>query len=218
LYVSIPSPPLLYQPTNDLDLDDANGDDSAREFNLCHEFGRFLERELPPLVGRRLSTIGCPLPETIKDDIQQYVRGMVPQLQRSFLEEMGFVAGGPLEVASTTNDGDSFVESATTRRTSEDSATTVQQDSTYAYPTTTLPKGSTSQESMSMFPTSNGSKELTTMPQVGYDTANSTMFQDGNFSGQSMMFPASQMMPPYFSTTNQDWQTFLQFGYNPNLP
>ncbi|KAG4263599.1 hypothetical protein FPRO03_09906 [Fusarium proliferatum] len=200
-------------------LDDTDQDKNAREFNLCHEFGRFLERELPPLVGGHLSTVGCPLPETIKDDIEQYVKGLVPQLKVSFLEEMGFTTGDPsglLDVASTTNDGASFVESTTTRRTSEDSATTVQQDSTSEYPTTTLPKGSTSQEAMSMFPTSHGSKEFTMMPQD--DTADSTAFQDGYFSGQDMMFPVSQMMPPYFSTTNEDWQTFLQFGHNPNLP
>ncbi|PNP61056.1 hypothetical protein FNYG_14144 [Fusarium nygamai] len=202
-------------------LDDTDGDETARGFNLCLEFSRFLERELSPLIRRRLTTVGCPLPETIKDDIEQYVKGLVPQLQSSFLTEMGFVmaeGNGRLDVASMTIDGDSFVESTTTRRTSEDSATTVQQDSTSEYSKTTLPKGSTSQEAMSMFPTSNDSKELTVMPQFGYDTANSTMFQDGNFSGLGMMFPASQMMPPYVSTTNQDWQTFLQFDYNANLP
>ncbi|KAF5557516.1 hypothetical protein FMEXI_680 [Fusarium mexicanum] len=199
-------------------LDDTDRDKNAREFNLCHEFGRFLQRELPPLVGRRLSMVGCPLPETIKYDIEQYVREMVPQLQGSFLEEMGFVAGGQLDVASTTNDGDSFVDSTMTRRTSEDSATTLQQDSISEHQTTTLPKGRTSQEAISMFPISDGSKELATMPQVGYDIADSTMFPDGNFSAQGMMFPTSQIMPPYFSTTNEDWQTFLQFCYNPNLP
>lgn len=221
MYVSTPYSSLLFGLTDDLDLDDTDQDKNAREFNLCHKFGRFLERELPPLVGGHLSTVGCPLPETIKDDIEQYVKGLVPQLQVSFLEEMGFATGesnGQLDVASTANDGDSFVESAMTRHTSEDSATTVQQDSTSQYPTTTLPKGSTSQEAMSMFPTSHGSKELTLMPQAGYDTANSTMFQDGNSSGQDMMFPTSQMMPPCFSTTNEDWQAFLQFGYNLNLP
>ncbi|KAF5696331.1 hypothetical protein FGLOB1_13604 [Fusarium globosum] len=195
-------------------LDDTDQDNNAREFNLCHKFGRFLERELPPLVGGHLSTVGCPLPETIKDDIEQYVKGLVPQLQVSFLEEMGFATGesnGQLDAASTTNDGASFVNSTATRRTSEDSATSLQQDSTSDYPTTTLPKGSTSQEAMSMFPTSHGSKELSMMPQVGYDAADSTTFQNGNFSGQDMMFPASQMMPPYFSTANEDWQAFLQF-------
>lgn len=202
-------------------LDETDQDKNAREFNLCHKLGRFLEREMPPLVGGYLSTVGCPLPETIKEDIEQYVKGLVPQLKVSFLEEMGFTMGDPsgqLDAASTTNDGYSFVESAMTRRTSEDSATTVQQDSTSEYPTTTLPKGSTSQEAMSMFPTSHGSKKFTMMPQVGYDTADSTTFQDGYFSGQDMMFPVSQMMPPYFSTTNEDWQAFLQFGHNPNLP
>ncbi|KAF4500372.1 hypothetical protein FAGAP_3398 [Fusarium agapanthi] len=200
-------------------LGDTYQDKNAREFNLCHEFGRFLERELPPLVGRRLSTAGRPLPETIKDDIEQYVKELVPQLQGSFLEEMGFVSGGQLDVASTTNDGDSFVESTTTRRTSEDSATTLQQDGTSEYPTT-LPKGNTSQESMSMFPTSDASKELTTMPPVGYDAADSTMFPDGDFSAQAgMMFPTSQMMPPYCPPTNQDWQAiYSQLGYDPNLP
>ncbi|KAF5536432.1 hypothetical protein FPHYL_12964 [Fusarium phyllophilum] len=106
-----------------------------------------------------------------------------------------------------------------TRRTSEDSSTTVQQDITSEQATTALPKGSTSQESMSMFPTSNGSKELTTMPQVGYDTADSTMFRDGSFSAQDMMLPASQMMPPYFAPTNQDWQTvYSLLGYDANHP
>ncbi|KAF5614131.1 uncharacterized protein FSUBG_11 [Fusarium subglutinans] len=213
-----PSHRFSTNPTDDLDVDDTDQDENAREFNLCHEFRRFLERELPPLVRRRLSTIGCPLPETIKDDIEQYVKGLVPQLQGSFLGEMGFVAGGQLDVASTTNDGDSFVDSTTTIRTSEDSATTLQQDSISEHQTTTLPKGSTSQEAMSMFPISDGSKELTTMPQVGYDIADSTMFLDGTLSAQGMMFPTSQIMPPYFSTTNEDWQAFLQFGYNPNLP
>ncbi|KAF5236230.1 hypothetical protein FANTH_11344 [Fusarium anthophilum] len=201
-------------------LDDTDQDTEAREFNLCHEFGRFLERELPPLVGRRLSTVECPLPETIKDDIEQYVKELVPQLQGSFLEEMGFVSGDnsrQLDAAST-NDRDSFVDSTTTRRTSEDSATTLQQDSISEHQTTTLPKGSTSQEAMSMFPISDGSKELTTMPQVGYGIADSTMIPDGNFSAQGMIFPASQIMPPYFSTSNEDWQAFWQFGYNPNLP
>ncbi|RBQ77940.1 hypothetical protein FVER14953_09372 [Fusarium verticillioides] len=200
-------------------LDYANGDESAREFNLCHEFGRFLERELPPLVGRHLSTVRCPLPETIKDDIEQYVKGLVPQLQGSFLEEMGFLASGQLDVASTTNDENSFVDSTMTRRTSEDSATTPQQDSsTSEQATTALPKGSTSQESMSMSPTSDGSKELTTIPQFGYDAAGSTIFRDGSFSAQGMMLPASQMMPPYgyFAPANQDWQTvYSLLGYDP---
>ncbi|KAF5677148.1 hypothetical protein FDENT_9271 [Fusarium denticulatum] len=204
-------------------FDDTNGDETARGFNLCNEFGRFLERELPPLVGRRLSTIGCPLPETIKYDIQQYVKGLVPQLQGSFLTEMGFVTtedSGQLDVASTTHDGESFMESTTTRRTSEDSATTLQRDgSTSEQATTAFPKGSTSQESMSMFPTSDGSKELTTMPQIGYDIADSTMFRDGSLSAQGMMLPASQMMPPYFPPTNQDWQTvYSLLGYDPDIP
>lgn len=201
--------------TDNLDLFDTEQDKSLREFNICHEYSRFLTRELPALVGRRLNTVRCPLPETIKDDIEQYVKELIPQLQVSFLEEMGFVTGDApvqLVVPSTTNDGASFVESTTTRHTSEDSATTIQQDSSNCeHAMATLPGGSTSQESMAMFPTSHGSKELTVMPQAGYDTQNSTMFQDGNFSGQDMMFPASQMMPPYFSTTNEDWQAFLQF-------
>ncbi|KAF4960499.1 hypothetical protein FGADI_906 [Fusarium gaditjirri] len=204
-------------------LYDTDDDQNAREFNLCHEFGRFLTRELPPLVARRLSTVGCPLPETIKDDIEQYVKGLVPQLQCSFLEEMGFVTGdssGQLDLASTTNDGASFVESTTSRHASEDSATTLQSDSsTSEHPMATFTKGSTSQELMVMFPTSDGSKELAMMPQVGYDTAHSTMSQDRNFSGHAMMLPASQTMAPYFSPTPQDWQViYQQLGYDPNNP
>ncbi|CVL02102.1 uncharacterized protein FMAN_08217 [Fusarium mangiferae] len=203
-------------------LYDTDQDKNLREFNVCHEYSRFLTRELPALVGRRLSTVGCPLPETIKDDIEQFVKGLVPQLQGSFLQEMGFVVGDnsrQLNVASTTNDGASFVDSTAIRRTSEDSATTVQQDSDSDYPTTTLPKGSTSQGAISMFPTNDGSKELAMMPRVGYDIENWTISQAGNFSGQDMMLPTSQMMPPYFAPTNQDWQTiYSQLGYDPNLP
>ncbi|EXM20396.1 hypothetical protein FoTM2_004981 [Fusarium oxysporum f. sp. vasinfectum] len=202
-------------------LYDTDEDKSAREFNLCHEFGGFLTRELPPLVGRHLSTVGYPLPESIRDDIEQLVRRFVPQLQTSFLKEMSFVASTGNEQpdsASATNDAASFVESTTTRRTSEDSATTLQRDNTHEDSVTILPRGSTSEASMSMFPTSNGSQELTTMPQINYVGADSTMLQNGTFSGQGMMIPASQTMPPYFSPTIEDWQViYQQLGYDPNL-
>ncbi|RYC97142.1 hypothetical protein BFJ63_vAg303 [Fusarium oxysporum f. sp. narcissi] len=202
-------------------LYDTDEDKSAREFNLCHEFGGFLTRELPPLVGRHLSTVGYPLPESIRDDIEQLVRRFVPQLQTSFLKEMSFVASTSNEQpdsASATNDAASFVESTTTRRTSEDSATTLQRDNTHEDSVTILPRGSTSEASISMFPTSNGSQELTTMPQINYVGADSTMLHNGTFSGQGMTIPASQTIPPYFSPTIEDWQViYQQLGYDPNL-
>ncbi|KAF5620333.1 uncharacterized protein FTJAE_11690 [Fusarium tjaetaba] len=192
-------------------LYDTDDDRNARELDFRHEYSRFLTRELPLLVEGYLNTVGCPLPETIQDDIEQLVKRLVPQSQSSFLEEMGLTRDNNEQPdnASATNDGAGFVESTTTRLTSEDSATMVQQNSTYGYPTK-LQKGSTSQEAISMFPTSDDPKGLTTMPQVGYDTADSTMFQDGNFSGQGMMLPA------YCPPTNQDWQTvYSLLGYNP---
>lgn len=56
------------------------------------------------------------------------------------------------------------------------------------------------------------------MPQINYVGADSMMLHNGTFSGQGMMIPASQTMPPYFSPTIEDWQViFQQLGYDPNL-
>ncbi|KAJ0155665.1 Uncharacterized protein HZ326_2069 [Fusarium oxysporum f. sp. albedinis] len=194
-------------------LYDTDQDKNLREFNICHEYSRFLMRQLPPLVWGHLNTVGCPLPETIQDGIEQYVKGLVPQLQSSFLEEIGVAVSdnnGRLDVASATNDAASFVESTTTRHASEDSATTLQQDSTSEYPTTMLPKGSTSEEAMSMFPTVNRSAELTT--KVPGNTSEDFATMPPN--DQTIMHPAYQPFQP----TIADWQFFYQqLGLDPSL-
>ncbi|TVY66816.1 hypothetical protein Focb16_v010018 [Fusarium oxysporum f. sp. cubense] len=194
-------------------LYDTDQDKNLREFNICHEYSRFLMRQLPPLVWGHLNTVGCPLPETIQDGIEQYVKGLVPQLQSSFLEEIGVAVSdnnGRLDVASATNDAASFVESTTTRHASEDSATTLQQDSTSDYPTAMLPKGSTSEEAMSMFPTVNRSAELTTTMPGNTSEDFTTMPPDG----QAIMYPACQPFQP----TIADWQVFYQqLGLDPSL-
>ncbi|KAF5595339.1 hypothetical protein FPCIR_4499 [Fusarium pseudocircinatum] len=203
-------------------LYDTNNEKNTRELDFRHEYSRFLTRELPLLVEGYLNTVGCPLPETIQDDIEQLVKRLVPQSQSSFLEEMGLTRHNNEQPdnASATNDRDSFVDS-TTRRTSEDSATTVQQDSnTSEQSTRALPKGSISQESMFMFPTSDDSKELATMPQIDYVGADSEMLQSETFSApSSMMIPTSQATLPDFAPTMQDWQAIYSLlGYDPNLP
>ncbi|CCT69142.1 uncharacterized protein FFB20_11743 [Fusarium fujikuroi] len=191
-------------------FEDTEQDKNTRGFNLCQGFGRYLEAELPPQMEKDLTTVEWPLPEPIQQDIVQRAKRLVPQLLGSYLKEMGYVTSDESEQLENA--------SAATGNNADDLSTALQQDSSSEYPTTTLPKGSTSEEAMSMFPTDDGSEELTTMPQVEYDTADSAMFQYGDFSGQGTMVPTSQMMPPFFAPPSQDWQViYSQFGYDPNL-
>ncbi|KAF5969184.1 hypothetical protein FBULB1_10377 [Fusarium bulbicola] len=192
-------------------FEDTAQDKNTRDYNLCQDISRYLEAELSLRMEKYLTT--WPLPESMQQEIIQGTKGLGPQLIDSYLKEKGYVTSDESEQLDNA--------SATTGSNADDLSTTVQQDSnTSEQAMIALPKGSISQESMFMFPTSDGSKELTMMPQVGYDIADSTMFRDGNFSAQGMMFPTSQMMPPYFAPTNQEYQaiySLLGYDTDPHL-
>ncbi|KAG7408240.1 hypothetical protein Forpe1208_v012202 [Fusarium oxysporum f. sp. rapae] len=68
-------------------LRDSDEDTSVRKVNLLQEYSRFLERELPQLVGRDLSTIGCSMPDTIRVEIERRVEAFITRLQASFLDQ-----------------------------------------------------------------------------------------------------------------------------------
>ncbi|RKL37221.1 hypothetical protein BFJ72_g7877 [Fusarium proliferatum] len=193
------------------DFDDTEQDKNTWAYNLCQGFAPFVEAKLPPWMEKDLTTDEWPLPEPVQQRFIQRAKRRVSQLLGLYLKEMGYLASDEIEQLENA--------SAATGTNADDLSTALQQDSTSGYPTTTLPKGSTPEEAISMSPTDDGSEELKTMPQVGYDTAGSTMFQHGDFSEQGVMFPASQTIPPDFFTTNEDWQAiYSQLSYDLNLP
>lgn len=192
-------------------FDDTEQDKNTWAYNLCQGFAPFVEAKLPPWMEKDLTTDEWPLPEPVQQRFIQRAKRRVSQLLGLYLKEMGYLASDEIEQLENA--------SAATGTNADDLSTALQQDSTSGYPTTTLPKGSTPEEAISMSPTDDGSEELKTMPQVGYDTAGSTMFQHGDFSEQGVMFPASQTIPPDFFTTNEDWQAiYSQLSYDLNLP
>ncbi|KAH7163798.1 hypothetical protein DER46DRAFT_311762 [Fusarium sp. MPI-SDFR-AT-0072] len=102
-------------------FEDTDQDKNTRGFNLCQEFSRFLEAELPPRIEKHLTTVEWPLPESIQQDIIQGTKRLVPQLLGSYLKEMGYVTSDESEQLDNT--------SATTGSNADDLSTALQQDS-----------------------------------------------------------------------------------------
>ncbi|PCD21384.1 hypothetical protein AU210_016349 [Fusarium oxysporum f. sp. radicis-cucumerinum] len=61
---------------------------AGMEIIVLEKYSRFLGREVPQLVTRELRTIGCPMSDTVRDEIQRHLEVLIHRLHACFLDKV----------------------------------------------------------------------------------------------------------------------------------